>query len=173
MRHVVFALFQPGYVVFRMFCSENLQIRRCHPGCKIEVESWVCEDDGYRSRNSGVVFEDPYDDCRTDIPTTSDISKAWTIIELDSRRITSEHYAQSTALHPDTSTFSLLNRPICIKPFFNRPGVWVYYQHSRHHHHVDSTHIQALSHNQSPTRVSRFSWPNSSTAPHDSLVPSL
>ena len=75
-----------------------------------------------------MVFEDPYDDCRTDVPTTANISKVWTIMERDSRRITSEYYAQSTALHPDTSTFSLLNRPVSIKSFFNRPGIWVYYQ---------------------------------------------
>jgi hypothetical protein len=64
---VVFTLLQSWDMIFRVLCSQNPQIRWRHPRGKIEVESRVGEDDGYWSRDGGVMFEDTNNDCRANV----------------------------------------------------------------------------------------------------------
>jgi hypothetical protein len=157
-------------MVFRVFCSENSQIRGGHPRCEIEIESWVGEDDRDWSRDSGVVFEDTNNDCCADVAAPA--RQPVPVVSADySRRISSENHSQSTSLHTDTSTLGFLYRPISIKPLLDRPRVRVWCQLEPKLH--EQTYIQVLSHNQCPRPACPFAWPRASISLHDNPVPSL
>jgi len=157
-------------MVFRVFCSQNSQIRWGHPRCEIEVECRICEDDRHWSWDSGVMFENTNNDCCADIAAPARQSVP-VVSRNYSRRISSEYHSQSTSLHTDTSTLGLLYRPISIKPLFNCPRVRVCDQPKSKLH--EQTYIQALFHNQCPRPAFLSSWPIALISPRDNPVPLL